>query len=137
MERKQLESKLHETHLNAAKSPPSTPTSKPQPPTSQQQKKSALISGRTQMFEQRAQELADTRPVVKPKNFKFEVAVTKPLGKGGNKENGTSSSGTSMSGSTEHIDSAPVKSTAEIVSIDYRNYSDGIDSGFFTIPKTQ
>jgi hypothetical protein len=116
MERKQLESKLHETHLNAAKSPPSTPTSgKPQPPSSQQQKKSALISGRTQMFEQRAQELADTRPVVKPKNFKFEVAVTKPLGKiGGNKENGTSSSGTSVSGSNEHIDSTPSKSAAEI-----------------------
>uniref|UniRef100_A0A914Q7N5 TPX2 C-terminal domain-containing protein n=1 Tax=Panagrolaimus davidi TaxID=227884 RepID=A0A914Q7N5_9BILA len=116
MERKQLESKLHETHLNAAKSPPSTPTSA-KPPSSQQQKKSALISGRTQMFEQRAQELADTRPVVKPKNFKFEVAVTKPLGKtGGNKENGTSSSGTSVSGSNEHIDSTPSKSAAEIVS---------------------
>uniref|UniRef100_A0AC34EZY3 SH3 domain-containing protein n=1 Tax=Panagrolaimus sp. ES5 TaxID=591445 RepID=A0AC34EZY3_9BILA len=117
MERKQLESKLHETHLNTAKSPPSTPSAKPQPPSSQQQKKSALISGRTQMFEQRAQELADTKPVAKPKNFKFEVAVTKPLGKGGNKENGTtSSSGTSSvnGGSTEHIDSTPAKSTAEI-----------------------
>jgi hypothetical protein len=117
MERKQLETKLHETHLNSAKSPPSTPTSKPPPPSSQQQKKSALISGRTQMFEQRAQELADTRPVVKPKNFKYEVAVTKPLGKSGNKENGTtttasnSSGGTSVNGSTENID---FKSTAEI-----------------------
>ena len=116
MERKQLESQLHETHLNSAKSPPLPPQSKALP-SSQQQKKSALISGRTQMFEQRAQELAETRPVVKPKNFKYEVAITTPLGKGGNKESGNNSSETSVNGSTEHIDVTPAKSAAEIVSL--------------------
>ena len=51
-----------------------------------QQKKGALVTGRTQMFEQKVQELVETRPITKPKNFKYEVAVSKPLGTPVNKD---------------------------------------------------
>ena len=85
IERKQLESKLHETHLNqiAAKQPPPPPPVQPNLP---QQKKGALVTGRTQMFEQKVQELVETKPITKPKNFKYEVAISKPLGAPVNKD---------------------------------------------------
>ncbi|KAE9555433.1 hypothetical protein FO519_001370 [Halicephalobus sp. NKZ332] len=84
LERKQLETKLHETHLNhlASKQPPPPPIQ----PAPLQQKKGALVTGRTQMFEQKVQELVETRPLTKPKNFKYEVAVSKPLGAPVNKD---------------------------------------------------
>lgn len=74
-ERKRLDKQLHETHIKAgaAQAPKSAPPLLPP----QSPKKGNLISGRTQMFEQKVAEIVNSmpKPLKKPKNFKYQVGL--------------------------------------------------------------
>uniref|UniRef100_A0A7E4USP3 Drebrin-like protein n=1 Tax=Panagrellus redivivus TaxID=6233 RepID=A0A7E4USP3_PANRE len=112
MERKQLETKLHQTHINAQ-----APKQQYVPPLAalgNAPKKSTLITGRTQLFEQKVLDLLDTsvKPSTKPKNFKYEVAVSKPLGTPVNREIEGQNGGSVAQ--NVNVDASPSKSAAEI-----------------------
>lgn len=81
-ERRQLESQLHQSHLSAAtaKSPSCNGHLAKAQSVDSCTKKGQLIAGRTQLFEQKVAEIAESmpRPVTKPKNFKFQVGVANP-----------------------------------------------------------
>uniref|UniRef100_A0A914D894 Drebrin-like protein n=1 Tax=Acrobeloides nanus TaxID=290746 RepID=A0A914D894_9BILA len=83
-ERKQVEKELHETYISSAtaKSPTAPANQLDYKSYAQQPKKGNLITGRTQMFEQKVAELVATapKPLAKPKNFKYEIKTTKPTG---------------------------------------------------------
>jgi hypothetical protein len=82
LERKLLEKELHEAHLSAAvraaqKNAAEQPAPKPAPKPAQ---KETLVGGRAKMFDQKVAELAASTPKSsgKPKQFKFEVGISKP-----------------------------------------------------------
>lgn len=77
-ERRQLENKLHE-QLNVTQNTKQPQLNKTQSVDSAS-KKGKLITGRTQLFEQKAAELAKSmpKPLTKPKTFKFQVGVINP-----------------------------------------------------------
>uniref|UniRef100_A0A915DII8 Drebrin-like protein n=1 Tax=Ditylenchus dipsaci TaxID=166011 RepID=A0A915DII8_9BILA len=82
IERRQLESQLHQTHLNAAASNTNPKNLVKAQSVDSSSKKGKLIAGRTQLFEQKVAEIAKSmpKPLTKPKNFKFQVGVAKPGG---------------------------------------------------------
>lgn len=78
-----LDKQIHEMHLSAA----TTKTASAAPNINykayaQQQKKGNLVTGRTHMFEQKVADLVSStpKPLTKPKTFKHEIKVSKPVG---------------------------------------------------------